>query len=293
MTSAQMKQIEENALAYDMTYARMMENAGSAAAAFIRRTFRIDGLNCLIFCGPGNNGGDGFVVARRLFENGANVVIVLVDDAPTTEESMGMFQSAERMEITVFELPQDIPKITTCVQQADIVVDAIYGTGFHGALTGNAKIASEMIADAIAAVISLDIPSGVECDTAKVGENAVQADFTVVFDTLKPVHVILSGLTACGNIELVEIGLPPEAHDGVEGIFRSITTDMVLNCLPVREPHAHKGDYGTLLCICGSMSYRGAAALCALGALRCGVGICRVAAVEPVCAAISASLFEP
>ena len=293
VTSAQMKQIELNSTEYGMTFARLMENAGSAAATFIRRTFRIEGLNCIIFCGSGNNGGDGFVVARKLHENGANVVVVLVDGMPTTKEASGALESIELMELNVLAIPADTAKITNCVQNADIVVDAIYGTGFHGEITGNALLASGLIANAIAAVISLDVPSGVECDTARLAPNSVYADFTVAFDSLKPVHVIKSGIDACGRIELVEIGMPEEAREGIEYIFKDITTEEVWRSLPQRDANSHKGTFGKLMAICGSGRYRGAAALAALGALRCGVGICCVASVEQVCALVAASVYEP
>ncbi|MDL2233592.1 NAD(P)H-hydrate dehydratase [Ruminococcaceae bacterium OttesenSCG-928-L11] len=293
VTSNQMKQIEENSLAFDLTYARLMENAGSAAAAFIRRLTRVEGLNCMVFCGAGNNGGDGFVVARRLFESGANVVVVLVDGVPSSDAAQSMFELLERMEIPVFSLPQDREKIDSCSAQADLIVDAIYGTGFHGHLAGNARVAAGIIADAIAAVIALDVPSGVECDTAKAGEGAVKADFTIVFDSLKPVHVIPSAQEHCGKIETVDIGIPREAHAGIPSVFSDITMDMVTADLPVRDPDSHKGTYGTLLAICGSERYRGAASLAAAGALRSGVGICKVASVPAVCDAVAARLWEP
>lgn len=293
VTAKQMKEIEANSLAWDLTYGRLMENAGAAAAAFIRRTFRVEGLNCMVFCGRGNNGGDGLVVARKLYENGANVVVVLVDGIPSSDEAQGMFESVEAMELPLFRLPEDAAKIESCVQQADIVVDAIYGTGFHGELEGNAQTACGFIADAIAAVVALDLPSGVACDTGHAAKGAVQADFTVAFDCLKPVHVVPSGLVFCGKVETVEIGIPPEAHAGIESFFSDITTEMVFDSLPQRPAECHKGDFGVLLAICGSTWYRGAAVLAAMGALSCGAGICRIASVEAACSAVAAALPEP
>jgi NAD(P)H-hydrate epimerase len=293
VTAAQMKRIEENALAFDLTSARLMENAGSAAAAFIRRTFRLEGRNCMIFCGTGNNGGDGFVVARRLYESGCNVVVVLAEGSPHTAEARGMFETLGLMEVPVFDLATDSERIASFLQHADLIIDAIVGTGFHGELQGGAKRAAELIADAIAAVIALDIPSGVTCDTGRACPGAVRADFTVTFDSLKPAHVIPAGLVYCGKVEVVEIGIPPEARADIVSVFGEYTINIVREALPPRKPDAHKGDHGTLLAICGSERYRGAASLATLGALRSGVGICRVASVESVCAAMAARLYEP
>ena len=290
VTAAQMKQIEEASLAYDLNWARLMENAGSAAAAFIRRTFKTEGLNCLIFCGNGNNGGDGFVVARRLFENGANVLVVLVEGPARSEHAHQMFQKALVLEIPVLSLATDSDKIETCLEHADIVVDAIYGTGFHGSLPPDAAYACRLTNEAIAAVIALDAPSGVECDSGAVANGAVMADFTVAFDSMKPMHLIAK--ENCGEVETVAIGIPPEAHDGIDYIFSDITSTMVWKHLPVRDPASHKGNFGNLLLVCGSAEFRGAAVLAAKAALRCGVGICCVASTELVCSAVAAHMPE-
>ncbi|MCL2055732.1 MAG: NAD(P)H-hydrate dehydratase [Oscillospiraceae bacterium] len=292
ITGAQMKRVEENSLAFDLTYARLMENAGSAAAAFIRRTFRVEGRNCMIFCGSGNNGGDGFVAARKLYENGANVVAVLAEGEPKTQEASSMLDMLIMMEVPVFDLSRDSENVLACIQQTDIVVDALYGTGFRGALRGGGKIAAGLINDAIAAIISLDVPSGVACDTSKSDPDAVKADFTVVFDCRKPVHVMPEGQKYCGTIEVVEIGIPPEAYADIESVFVSTDLEMALEAVPIRKVDSHKGDFGTLLAVCGSSRYRGAAVLAALGALRMGVGIVRVASVEAVCCAMAASVYE-
>ena len=293
VTGKQMKQIEQNALAFDLTLPRLMENAGSAAAAYIRRTFRMEGVNCMVFCGTGNNGGDGFVVARKLFESGANVVVVLADGPPTSSLAQNMLTMLNVMEIPVFDLTQEQTKIAGFVSQADIVVDAIYGTGFHGAFNNHVAAAARLIGEAIAAVIALDVPSGLDCDKALACPGAVRADFTVVFDSLKPVHIVPSGLAYCGRVERVDIGIPDEARADVDFLFSELDRDFVARCLPPRAADSHKGDFGTVLAICGSMAYRGAAALAALGALRSGAGIVRIAAVELVCAAVAARHHEP
>lgn len=293
VTSSAMKQIERASLDYDMTFSRLMENAGSAAAAFIRRTFKPEGLNCMIFCGNGNNGGDGFVAARKLIENGANVLVVLVGGNPKSDEARSMYETVELMGMPVLMLEENYDRVMETLEKADIVVDAIYGTGFHGSLDEWTATACEAINNAIAAVVSLDIPTGVECDTARTATGAVKADFTVVFDSLKPVHILPEGKEHCGVIEIVEIGIPDEAREGIQGLFGEVSTEAVFKSLPKRRVASHKGDYGRLLIIAGSNRYRGAASLAVSAALRTGVGYVTLASTKTVCDAASAKMYEP
>jgi len=213
VTSAQMKQIEQNSLAYDLTFHRLMENAGSAAAAFIRRTFSVEGRNCMVFCSKGNNGGDGLVVARKLSESGANIVVVMLDGIPRSEEASAMYQTVLMMELPMVDYRKDRQKISDFLKQADIVVDAICGTGFAGSLGEVHRDACRAINKAVAAVVSLDIPTGLECDTGAADPDAVRADFTIAFDSRKPAHVHPAAQAYCGTVEVVDIGIPEEAHE--------------------------------------------------------------------------------
>lgn len=292
VTSEQMKQLERRALDYDLTFQRLMENAGSAAAAFLRRTFTLEGLNCMLFCGRGNNGGDGFVAARKLAENGANVLVVTVGGEPKSPEALSMFQMLSMMELPILPLEESREKILAVLQKADIVVDAVCGTGFHGELRDWERVAANMINDAIAAVIALDIPTGVECDSGTVAPGAVRADFTVAFDSRKQAHILPSSAPMCGAVEIVDIGIPEEARIGIDTVVGSVQTQDVLARLPIRRPDAHKGDFGRLLIVAGCSRYRGAASLATLAALRCGTGLVTLASTEPVCSAAAAKLYE-
>ncbi|MFV0399378.1 MAG: NAD(P)H-hydrate dehydratase [Oscillospiraceae bacterium] len=285
VTSAQMKEIEAASLEYDLTYSRLMENAGSAAAAFIRRTFELEGLNCMVFCGKGNNGGDGFVVARKLYENGANVVVTLVEGTPAGEAPQQMLDMVNELQIPVLSLEEHYDRIASYLEHADILVDAIYGTGFHGRLLSLPAQAARLINGAIAAVIALDLPSGTEADTGHFDPDAVEADFTVALQLHKPVHIFPSSLALCGRVELVDIGIPPEVYSGVQSRFVPVDDRLVWSAIPQRDPESHKGTYGTLLSIAGSLHYRGAAVLSTEAALRTGAGLCCLASIEPVCAA--------
>lgn len=292
VTSKQMKEIEQRSLNYDLTFQRLMENAGSAAAAHIRRTFKVQGLNIMVFCGGGNNGGDGLVVARKLFESGAHVLIVLVNGEPKGAEPAAMFRTAQALELPIADFDLNRGRVLEIMEEADIIVDAIYGTGFHSKLNDRARAACAAINEAIAAVVALDLPSGLNCDAATSDPDAVRADFTIVFDSLKPCHVLPAGQELCGVIETVDIGIPEECHEGMAARFGSLTTPQVFEHLPVRDPNSHKGTYGKLLSICGSSHYRGAAALSAMGALRSGAGIVTLASTEAVCFTVASRIPE-
>ncbi len=291
LTAEQMRQTEKEAEIYGLSAHRLMENAGSAAAAFIRRTFEPEGRNCMIFCGAGNNGGDGYVVARKLIESGANVLVAQVGGKPKGDEALGMFETVGLMGMPVLNFEQEYERTLGVLEKADIVVDAIYGTGFRGELDTWAEQACAAINGAIVAVVSLDMPTGVECDTGRVAEGAVKADFTVAFDSKKPAHILPSSKDSCGVVEVVDIGIPGEAR-AAAGTAGEIGTAAVIKSLPRRAENSHKGDHGKLLVVAGSGRYRGAAALAVSAALRCGAGLVTLAGVKTVVDAAAAKLYE-
>lgn len=215
VTSAQMKQIELNSLGYDLTFHRLMENAGAAAAAFIRRTFKVQDRNCIIFCSKGNNGGDGLVVARKLTEHDVNVLVSMVDGLPSSGEAREMYDQLDTLGVPMLDFSQTVEKTRSWLTQTDLVVDAICGTGFRGELRELQRQACDMINSCTAAVVSLDLPTGLECDTGRIAKGSVEADFTLVFDCLKPAHVLPVSKGHCGVVEVLDIGIPEEAHQGI------------------------------------------------------------------------------
>ena len=210
VTSKQMKQIEQNSIQYQMSYLRLMENAGCAAARFILETLRaVSGLNCVVFCGKGNNGGDGFVVARKLSEQGANVTVVLADGEPKTPDAIQMLSLVRTMQLPVFSFEDEPEAVSAAMDEVDVIVDAIYGSGFHGEIDIRRRQITQMINEAIAAVFSLDIPSGINCDTGEAAQDAVNADFTIAFDSYKPAHLLPKYLPGLGQVSLAPIGVDP------------------------------------------------------------------------------------
>jgi len=307
VTGSEMKEIEGRSLDFGLSFMRLMENAGSAAAAFVKRNFKIERRNCVIFCGKGNNGGDGFVVARKLAEGRANALVILMAGKPAGREALAMYEQLDAMGVPILAFDAAEQKLPGWLAQADLVVDAICGTGFLGQLREKDKRACALINAAAAAVLALDIPTGVECDSGKVADGAVKADYTLVFDSLKPCHVAEQSLPHCGTIEVLDIGIPDEARqpqppqrDEEENDapppppprLGAMTVADVFALLPPRRPDAHKGDFGRVVNIAGSARYRGAAVLSTLGALRCGAGLVTLASTEAVCACAAVSVPE-
>ena len=271
VTSKQMKQIEQNANGLGVPYLTMMENAGSQAAEYIRRTLKqLEGLKVAVFCGKGNNGGDGLVVARRLFQMGCDVNVILCDGVPSTNDAQTMYNQAVELGIPMLHMDAG-EEILALMQEVDVVVDAIYGSGFHGEMDELHQALCTLMNSAIAAVFSLDIPSGIGCDSGEISPNAVMADFTIVFDSLKPAHLLSKIIPNMGRIIRASIGIPHSAHDGIEELVSQID-ESIVEKIPQKPIDAHKTSTGRLQNFAGSFGMAGAAILSGMGALRSGAG---------------------
>ena len=203
VTVAQMKQIEHDADAAGLSYTQMMENAGQAAAKELleKKDFR----TAAVFCGTGNNGGDGFVLARALHEAGKEVRIVLVGGNPKTSDAILNWEKAQALSIPIKPLDDLTEEDKTWILNADTVVDALYGTGFHGGLRPAGRAACDLINQSHGFCLALDLPSGLNADTGVAAKGTVLADLTVTFHASKPCHRI--NPAQCGDTEIVSIGV--------------------------------------------------------------------------------------
>ena len=203
VTVAQMKQIEHDADAAGLSYTQMMENAGQAATKVLleKKDFR----TAAVFCGTGNNGGDGFVLARRLHEVGKQVRLVLVGGNPKTPDAILNLERAQALGIPIKPLDDLTEEDKTWILNVDTVVDALYGTGFHGELRPAGKSACDLINQSQGFCLALDLPSGLNADTGVAAEGTIQADLTVTFHASKPCHRL--NPEQCGETEIVSIGV--------------------------------------------------------------------------------------
>lgn len=279
LTAEEMRRLDRRAIdTLGIPGSTLMENAGRGAADEIVRLLPRGGrgLRVAVVCGKGGNGGDGFVVARRLKQRGARVAVWLAarpdEVGGDAAAKLAALRRAGLRPVTV----EDERSLTQALGDADVVVDALLGTGARGAPGG-------VIAGAIAAinasgrrVVSLDIPSGLPADGGPPEGEAVHADVTTTFAALKRGLVTGAGLDWAGRVVVVDIGIPAAE------VGRGITTFVleaadVARHLPRRSPSAHKGTYGKLLIVAGSVGKTGAAALAARAAMRAGAGLVTVA----------------
>ena len=203
VTAAEMKEIEKAANDGGLSYYDMMENAGTAAAEELLRA-RPYIKSAAVFAGKGNNGGDAFVLARKLTERGVAVMTVLAQGAPETRDAKTNLQKLRALGAPVVSMADGDLRLDMFLRGADAAVDGVYGTGFHGELRESGRRAAEMINSA-PLVLALDLPSGVAADTGEVTDGAVKADLTVTFHAAKPCHI--SAAAQCGRIVVADIGI--------------------------------------------------------------------------------------
>lgn len=204
VTVAEMKRIEQEANARGLSYLTMMENAGQAAARLLLEQAPHPVATAAVFCGTGNNGGDGFVLARALRQGGCRVAAVLVGDEPKTADARHNWLRAQEVGVELWSLEALTDAQRTFIAQADAVVDGLYGTGFHGALRPEGRLAAALFNQSAGFKLALDLPSGVAADTGEVAEGAVRADLTVTFHAAKPCHRLAKD--QCGTVVVASIG---------------------------------------------------------------------------------------
>lgn len=298
LTTGQMKQAEARSDTQGVSYAALMENAGAAAFSHIVKLQALPlGRAAVILCGSGNNGGDGFVLARCLCESGAAVTVVLLSP-PKTALAVQMCERLRDLPVTMLSLEKvGVDTVVRHILSAALIVDAVFGTGFQ-ADNGLPETIRSLFAAANAARglrISMDIPSGGNADTGKVAAGAFSPDCTIAFGALKTGMLLPPCSDLLGELHVADIGMPPEAFIGMESAPVLTDTALIsemLQTLPKRSRSAHKGCFGKLLNIAGSLPMSGAAILSTQAALRSGVGLCTLATPRCVVDNVAAALVE-
>ena len=211
VTAAEMKALERAANENGLLYIQMMENAGRAAFAQLCR--RLPGpARLLVVAGKGTNGGNGFVLARVAAKQGWQVQLLLAEGEPKTPDAITNFALLR-------DLPVEILPDAAAAAPADAAVDALYGTGFHGALRPAGRAACELINNLRANgafVLAVDLPSGINADTGAVADGAVQADLTVTFHRAKPLHYAPESAGHCREVVVADIGIDAYVGDTKE-----------------------------------------------------------------------------
>jgi ADP-dependent NAD(P)H-hydrate dehydratase / NAD(P)H-hydrate epimerase len=258
----------------------LMENAGSAVAHFILSDYS-QAQRIAILCGKGNNGGDGFVAARKLAEAGRAVhVLLLCAPEELRGDAAAMFLQLTVRPLVVREPAHlDSPEATEMFA-ADLLVDAVLGTGFRPPVSSLYAAAISKMNGSAAPIVAVDIPTGADADAMQPQTGAIaRADAVVTFTAPRPAHVF-SALTS-GPTVIAPIGSPPEAIASNLGLHLSTAADFA-SLLAPRARDANKGSYGHVLVIGGSLGKAGAAAMAGFSALRAGAGLVTVATAKSV-----------
>lgn len=276
--------VEEKAFATYTTEGELMYKAGEAC---FNRIVKIlgDGVkekSISVFCGNGKNAGDGFVIANLLKSIGSNSDIVIVDKKPTIDEPKMYFDEAVRNDVPVISLDD--------YAGSDVIVDCVFGIGFHGEPKAPFDKSFEVINNSGAVVISIDTPSGTDATTGK-AVSAVKADYTIAISTLKYAHILPPSNAYCGKVSTVNIGITEDCYDG--NYAGTITKAEVKGFFAKRDKNSHKGSFGRQLNICGSYNMCGAAVICAKAALKTGVGLLKCAFPKSIYGVMTSHLVQP
>jgi hydroxyethylthiazole kinase-like uncharacterized protein yjeF len=260
----------------------LMENAGRQAVAAMEAAFEDLATNRVsVICGRGNNGGDGFVVARTLLQRGVDTAVFLLGsvsevrgDARTNLEILG------RIGLTVIEITnaQEWELHFSELSECNVIVDAILGTGFRGPLAGFLETVIADMNSLGVPVVSIDVPTGLSADSPVVEGPAVEASMTVTLAAPKISLVLPPADVHAGDLVIADIGIPLPLIDELDGQhLELLTRERMREIVPARAADSHKGDFGRVLVVAGSVGRTGAAHLAALGALRSGAGLVTVA----------------
>lgn len=290
-TADEIRFVEERENEIGMEFLRLMENAGAACAKKVEKFVKKDTVVCVV-CGKGKNGGDGFVIARKLVEEGIKVKVVLAQGAPLATDAIEMYHKVDVLSVDVVRYDWDKNLALEAISSADVIVDCIFGIGFHGEPDDDCAEVFKMINCSTATVISVDVPSGVDTDTGAACKYAVCADYTLAITTLKPAHVLFPAREKCGKVYVLDIGISEAALSSVSPRLETLSMDELGALLPSRSISAHKNDFGHVLCICGSKNMPGAACLCSGAACVAGAGLTTVAFPESAYASLASHMRE-
>lgn len=301
VSAGQMRNIDSNAINnFGIPGSILMENAALAVVREIKNILEeggksLRGQKAVILVGKGNNGGDGLAVARHLSILGMEVTVFLfavpTDLKGDARLNYDLYQKMGEKIIPIDDEKQ-LRLFKLALMQSHVAVDALYGTGFKGAIPEFIQSFVEDLNKANLPVVCLDIPSGLEADTGKVHNIAVEGDVTVTFGLPKLGHFLGEGLIYTGKLITDQISIP-ENVISEEKIFAYLLTDEVIKPLiPVRHPLGHKGTHGRGILIGGSLGMSGAVLLAGRSALRCGIGLLQIVTPEAIAETVDLGVIE-
>lgn len=281
LTPDEMAEADRRMIAAGSPGIELMERAGAAVARVAAE--RADGgRRIAVVCGPGNNGGDGFVAARLLQEQGFDVRLSLLGAREKLIGDAAIAAWRWRGKVEAFG--------TNALANSDLIIDALFGAGLSRNLTGDAKRAVEAINATGVPVVAVDLPSGIDGKSGQVRGAAVRAMHTVTFCRMKPAHLLMPGRIHAGKVTVADIGIPDRIVAGVAGGISLNTPEIWIGTYPWPRIDGHKYKRGHAVVVSGPAHATGAARLAAKAALRTGAGLVTVAAPKAALPVLSASL---
>ena len=296
VTAAEMRTIEDRSEEAGVSTDTLMENAGLAVARTARRMAGpLTGAPVVTLVGPGNNGADGLVTARHLRRWGARVTAYLCRDRGTPDPKLEAARNAGVDIIAVSDDPS-LDRLQRLLDSAHLVIDAILGTGRARPIEGVFREILGVLSDTRrdtrgAMLLALDLPTGLNCDTADMDPACVAADVTVALGYPKLGHLDFPGADCVGRLEVADIGIPSGLDDDVHASM--LTSEWARSVLPERPGDSHKGTFGRTMIVAGSRSFLGAAYLAAASAARVGAGLVTVAIPASLVSSVAPRAVEP
>lgn len=291
-TAAECRELDQQAEVLGISVETLMHEAGRAVAARVLEHFPA-AKRIVVLAGKGNNGGDGLVAARLLAEHQREVEVLIAASrgelSPNAQRVLGRLREPGIKPVTAPD--RDWESRLQALSEADLIVDALLGTGATGVPRDSIEQAILAITASGKPVLSVDIPSGIDADTGHASGTYVRAVCTVTFGLPKPFAFQSDGLEAAGTLEVAPIGFPEQLLTAARSAF-CLDPNSAKSLLPCPSIGAHKGTQGHVLIVAGHDRMPGAAVLAARGALRAGAGLVSVAAVPRVCDAVSHHLSE-
>jgi hydroxyethylthiazole kinase-like uncharacterized protein yjeF len=297
VTASEMQQIDRRTIEdFGIPGMVLMENAGRGATRFLLEQFPdLKNQRVGVIAGRGNNGGDGFVIARYLKQKGIQAhVYLLADSSKVQGDAAANLRFLQPLDIPLFEVPDEasFSRIKSDLAGLDVWVDALLGTGLKSDVKGYFRTVIEYINDLNKPVFAVDIPSGLNSDTGQPCGACIRARATATFAFAKIGHMVYPGADFTGALKIVDIGIPPPIVEAVHPGQFLITARLIRSCLPARAADAHKGRTGHLLVIAGSSGKTGAAVMTSISALRAGAGLVTLGIAESLNPILEAGMLE-
>jgi len=290
-TAQETKALDRRADAAGVPASVLMETAGRAVATTILQRFCP--RRVVLVAGKGGNGGDALVAARALHAAGVEVrAFSLYPESGLSPLTRAQAVALRNAAPDAFHVLNELAALEAALAEADVAVDGLLGIGIDRPLRDRIAQVMTLLNGSSAKRVAIDLPSGLAADSGELLGEAVHADVTVSLAAYKPAHLFYPARGLCGAIEVAEVGYPGQALAEARPLAWVAGPAFVRAALPARPPTGHKGTFGRVLVVAGSIGMSGAAILCAAGALRAGAGLVTVACPAPVAAIVASRLPE-